>query len=197
MKKKTIMIDMDEVIVKGRFSEFLDEFLGDVDFEALNSFYRQDLIKGREAEFRKIYQYKSLYKNDDGSYVEPLLDCVDVIRKLNEFYDVYIVTSYVWKEDVIDAASNLKYKHEYLKYFLPFINENNFIYLADKTKISFDIGIDDRPQNLNSCSKKILFTEFRNKDLTDEELAQSGIIRANDWKEIEQILISNVVALQN
>ena len=36
MERKSIMIDMDEVIVKGRFTEFLDEFLGGVDFEKLN-----------------------------------------------------------------------------------------------------------------------------------------------------------------
>ena len=47
MKRKSIMIDMDEVIVKGRFTEFLDKFLGGVDFEKLNVFFRQDLIKGR------------------------------------------------------------------------------------------------------------------------------------------------------
>ena len=51
------MIDMDEVIVKGRFTEFIDEFLGGVDFEKLNGFYRQDLIKGREEEFKKIQWY--------------------------------------------------------------------------------------------------------------------------------------------
>ena len=32
-ERKSIMIDMDEVIVKGRFTEFLDKFLGGVDFE--------------------------------------------------------------------------------------------------------------------------------------------------------------------
>ena len=56
MKRKSIMIDMDEVIVKGRFTEFLDKFLGGVDFEKLNGFFRQDLIKGREEEFKKIIQ---------------------------------------------------------------------------------------------------------------------------------------------
>ena len=48
MERKSIMIDMDEVIVKGRFTEFLDEFLGGVDLKKLNGFNRQDLIKGRE-----------------------------------------------------------------------------------------------------------------------------------------------------
>ena len=53
MYKKSIMIDMDEVIVIGRFSEFLIEFLGEVDFNQLHSQYRQDLIKGREEGFKK------------------------------------------------------------------------------------------------------------------------------------------------
>ena len=127
MGRKSIMIDMDEVIVKGRFTEFIDEFLGGVDFEKLNGFYRQDLIKGREEEFKKIYAFKSLYKNDEGSFVEPLPNCVEVIERLNQEYDIYIVTSYVWKENVIDAAHNLKYKYEYLRHFFPFLDANNFI----------------------------------------------------------------------
>lgn len=189
MKKKTIMIDMDEVIVKGRFSDFLEEFLVEVDFEKLNSYYRQDLIKGKEESFKQKYQYKNLYKNEDNSFIEPLPNCVEVIRKLNEFYDIYIVTSYVWKEDVIDASNNLKCKHEYLKHFFPFLSENNFIYISDKNKITFDIGIDDRPKNLISCNQKILFTEFRNEKITTEELEKDNIIRVNNWLEIENILI--------
>lgn len=189
MKKKTIMIDMDEVIVRGRFSDFLNEFLGGVDFEKLNSYYRQDLIKGKEDDFKKIYQYRDLYKNDNGTFLEPLPNCVEAIKKLNELYDIYIVTSYVWKENVIDASYNLKFKHEYLKHFFPFINENNFIYISDKSKIVFDIGIDDRPKNLVSCNQRILFTEFRNEKITKDELAKDNIIRANNWLEIENILI--------
>ncbi len=192
MKNKTIMIDMDEVIVRGRFSDFLNEFLGGVDFEKLNSYYRQDLIKGKEEEFKQQYQYKNLYKNDNDTYIEPLPNCVEVIKNLSNFYDIYIVTSYVWKEDVIDASNNLKFKHEYLKHFFPFLNENNFIYIYDKSKIVFDIGIDDRTQNLVSCNKKILFTEFRNEKITDEELKKDNIIRANNWLEIENILIENM-----
>lgn len=191
MKKKSIMIDMDEVIVKGRFTDFLDEFLGGVDFERLNGFYRQDLIKGREDEFKKKYQYKNLYKNDDNSFVEPLPNCVETIKRLNEHFDIYIVTSYVWKENIIDASYNLKYKHEYLKEFFPFIDDNNFIYISDKNKIRFDIGIDDRIKNLISCDKKILFTEFRNEKITNEELKKDNIIRANNWLEIQKILIDN------
>ena len=185
MDKKSIMIDMDEVIVVGRFSDYLVEFLGNVNFENLHTQNRQDLIKGREEEFKKIYKYKNLYKNNNGDYIEPLPNCVDVIKELNKIHDVYIVTSYIWKEDVIDAATNLKNKYEYLHYWFPFIDTNKFIFITNKTKIKYDIGIDDRISNLQSCNKKLLFTEFRNKKITDEELKDKGIIRVNNWLEVE------------
>ena len=185
MNKKSIMIDMDEVIVVGRFSDYLVEFLGNVNFENLHTQNRQDLIKGREEEFKRIYKYKNLYKNNNGDYIEPLPNCVDVIKKLNEVYDVYIVTTYIWKEDVIDAATNLKNKYEYLHYWFPFIDTNKFIFITGKTKINYDIGIDDRVSNLQSCNKKLLFTEFRNKKITNEELKNKGIIRVNNWLEVE------------
>ena len=80
MNRKSIMIDMDEVIVVGNFSNYLVEFLGNIDFNKLQSKYRQDLIKGREDEFKKIYKYKNLYKNNDGSYIEPLPNCVNIVK---------------------------------------------------------------------------------------------------------------------
>ena len=93
--KKSIMIDMDEVIVVGRFSDYLVEFLGNVNFDDLHTQYRQDLIKGREEEFKKIYKYKNLYKDDNGNYITLLPKCVKVKEKLNERYNVYIVKTYV------------------------------------------------------------------------------------------------------
>lgn len=189
MGRKSIMIDMDEVIVEGNFSKFLIEFLGDVNFEKLNSQNRQDLIRGKEEEFKKIYKYKNLYKNDRGDYIEPLPDCVNVVKELNEKYDVYIVTAYVWKGNVIDAATNLKNKFEYLHYWFPFIDTNNFIFMSNKTKIKYDIGIDDRTSNLENCDKKLLFTEFRNKKLTDEELESKAIIRVNNWLDVKRELL--------
>lgn len=187
MNKKSIMIDMDEVIVVGNFSNYLIDFLGEVDIT--HSEYRQDLIKGKEEKFKKIYKYKNLYKNDNGDYIKPLPNCVRVIKELNEKYDVYIVTMYIWKEDVIDAATNLKNKFEYLHHWFPFIDANNFIFMTNKTKIKYDIGIDDRASNLENCDKKLLFTEFRNKKLTNEELENKGIMRVNNWLDVKKELL--------
>lgn len=61
--------------------------------------------------------------------------------------------------------------------------------MTDKTKIHYDIGIDDRISNLKSCNRKLLFTEFRNKKVTDEELENSGIKRVNNWLDVEKEIL--------
>lgn len=189
MERKSIMIDMDEVIVKCRFPDFLKEFLGEVDFSKLSGFNRQELLKGKEEDYSKQYAKRSLYNNDDGSFVLPIENSVEIINKLSEKYDVYIVTSYTWSGGVVDAGYNLKYKFDYLKHYFPFLNENNFVFLCDKSKMRFDIGIDDRINNLKTCNKKLLFTEFRNENISDDELKQQGVIRVDSWKDIEEILL--------
>ena len=130
-----------------------------------------------------------MYKNDNGDYIKPLPNCVNIVKELNEKYDVYIVTAYIWKENVIDAATNLKNKFEYLHHWFPFIDTNNFIFMTNKTKIKYDIGIDDRESNLKNCDKKLLFTEFRNKKITDEELKSKKIIRVNNWLDVKKELL--------
>lgn len=186
--KKSILVDMDETIVNNRFPTFLEEFLKKVDYTKLKSFNRQDLIKGRENEFKKKYKFNNLYKNEEGSFIEPLNDCIKVLKRLNEKYEVFIVTSYKWKEDIFDPANNLKNKYEYLENYFPFLNSNNFIFIDDKTLIHFDIGIDDNPRNLVNCDLKLLMTERRNKNISDEELKKQNIVRVNDWNEIYNLL---------
>ena len=61
--------------------------------------------------------------------------------------------------------------------------------IQDKTKIRYDIGIDDRLSNLENCDKKLLFTEFRNKKLTDKELKEKGVIRVNNWLDVKKELL--------
>ena len=105
------MVDMDNVITDGIFNDFLEEFLGEkIDINSSKVYYRQELIKGREDEFKQVYQYRNLYKN------APLLDgCYEVLEKLNNKYDIYIVTSYIWEKDIISAEENLKNKFQYLQ----------------------------------------------------------------------------------
>ena len=181
---KTIMVDMDDVITDGNFTNFLEEFLGKkINVNDSKVYYRQELIKGKEEEFRKIYQYKNLYEN------APLLDgCYEVLKRLNEKYDIYIVTSYIWGKDIINPEENLKNKFQYLKEKLPFINPNKYIFTQNKKLLNFDIRIDDRISGLENGKIKLLFNSWSNNTITEEELKEKNIIRAKNWYDIESIL---------
>lgn len=45
--------------------------------------------------------------------------------------------------------------------------------MTDKTKIHYDIVIDDKTLNLNNCNIQLLFIELRNKNVTKEELVHN------------------------
>ncbi len=182
---KTLMIDMDNVITNNQFTLFLEEFLNKkLDFNTMNVKYRQDVIEGKEEEFRDIYQYKNLYEN------APLLEgCYETIKRLSEKYDIYIVTSYIWGKDIIDPAENLKNKFNYLKEKLPFIKTNNYIFAQNKKIMHFDISIDDRLSGLENADFKILFNSWSNKSISEEYLSENNIIRVNNWSEIESLLL--------
>ncbi len=184
---KTLMIDMDDVITDNQFSTFLEEFLNKkIDLNPTNIKYKQDLIKGKEEEFKNIYEYKNLYKN------APLLnDCFETLQKLNQTYDIYIVTSYIWGKDIINPAENLKNKFNYLKEQLPFINPDKYIFIQNKKLIHFDIKIDDRLSGLENADTKILFSAWSNESIKDFELKEKNIIRANNWIDIEKLLLNN------
>lgn len=161
---KTIMVDMDDVITDGNFTNFLEEFLGKkINVNDSKIYYRQELIEGKEEEFKKIYQYKNLYEN------APLLDgCYEVLKRLNEKYDIYIVTSYIWGKDIINPEENLKNKFRYLKEKLPFINPNKYIFTQNKKLLNFDIRIDDRISGLENGKIKLLFNSWSNNTITEK-----------------------------
>ncbi len=51
--------------------------------------------------------------------------------------------------------------------------------------------IDDKAENLEGNNKrmKLLFTAFHNKNISEKELKEQGLIRVTDWKEVEKILL--------
>lgn len=181
---KTIMIDMDDVITETRFEQFLEEFLNQkIDMTNSNAYYRQELIIGKEDQFREIYQYKNLYENS------PLLDgCYEVLERLNKKYDIYIVTSYIWGKNIIDAAENLKNKFNYLQQALPFIDPSKYIFTQNKKIMNFDIRIDDRLSGLENGDIKLLFSSWSNRKISNEQLQEQNIIKVENWYEIEKIL---------
>ena len=187
INKKTLMVDMDNVITDGIFLELINEFTGKTYIRSeLKNYYLQELVKDNEQEFWNWVKDKDFYQNAE------LLDgCYEVLKRLNDMYDIYIVTSYLWK-DVVDISGNtLRDKYNYLREKLPFIKPEKYIFTTNKTIINFDIRIDDKIENLAGASIKLLFTAWHNIDKDKFQLENNSIIRVNSWYEIGKILLEN------
>lgn len=185
--KKTVMVDMDEVITEGGFLHLINEFAGtNYTKDDVKGYYMQDLISDKDA-FFKYYITKNQY--DYGILIP---DVVEVLNILKDYYDIYICSSYIIKEIPQECGILLLYKHNYLCEKLPFIPVNNYAFVNNKSIINCDIKIDDKIDNLVNADIKILFTSYHNKDLDDEFLKENGIIRANNWLEVKNILLKEL-----
>lgn len=182
---KTIMVDMDDVITYGDFPKILEEYLGyKPDYDNIKNYYIQNILKDKKDDFFNKFKDMDIYKN-----ATLLPDCYDILKKLSNKYKIYICTDYIWREIVEYAGNNLKNKYQFLYKKLDFIDPRNYIFTADKSVVNCDIRIDDKPINLEGAETKLLFTAWHNKDLSEEELKNNGMIRVNNWKEIGKILL--------
>lgn len=185
-KKLKIMIDMDDVICTDGFLNILNKYLNsNYIYDDFNDFYMQDIIPNKKEFFdwfknQNVYDYCRLNDN-----------CYDVLKELNERYDLYIGTSYIWREMVNDSGFVLGQKFEYLQRELPFISPYQYIFISDKSVIDVDIKIDDRVDNLTNCQGKLLFSAYHNKKYSDEYLSNLDIERMNGWIDIRNRLLND------
>ena len=184
-KKKTMMVDMDDVITSGRFMDYVNEYYGyEVDTSKVDTYYFQDALFGdKKADFFEFLKEKNLYLD-----AELFPDCYDVLKDLNDRYQILVCTDYIWKEMISSAGSNLKNKYDYLYERLDFLNPRDFVFTANKSVINCDIKLDDKPVNLEGASTKLLFTAWHNKKMTKEELDKEEIIRVDNWKDVHKVL---------
>lgn len=181
---KTIMVDMDDVLTYGNFSKILEDYLGyKLDYDNIKTYYLQDILGDKKTDFFSKFKDMNMYAN-----ATLLPDCYEVLKELSKFYKIYICTDYIWKEIIEYAGNNLKNKYNFLYEKLDFLNPRNYIFAADKSIVNCDIKIDDKVSNIEGAETKLLFTAWHNKDLSDKELKERGIIRVNNWKEIKEVL---------
>ena len=184
---KRLLIDMDDVICENGFIRMINEFLGTkYKSEDANSYYVNDLIpKDKFEEWVKFFEEKNVY-----DYVNIVKDAPEVIEKLNKFYDIYIITAYIFRDKPEISGNQLKNKFDYLAKNFPFIAPKKFIFLSDKELVDADIRIDDSVDKLKGKAEmKLLFTAYHNKNISDEDLREKKLTRVNSWKEIKKILL--------
>lgn len=188
MQKKKLMIDMDDVLTGDTFAPMIESFLGHpIDLKETGYYIQNALGERRQEYFENVFPKQNLYEK-----AELKEGCRDTLLKLNEQYEIYIVTAYLWPDALSSTGNILKYKFDFLIKKLPFLQPNNFIFINDKSMIHFDIQIDDRIENLKNADIKLLFDSYHNKNITNEELEERSIKRVMNWKEVEQILLNRV-----
>lgn len=186
--KKTLMVDMDDVIISEGFLYLINDFLGtnytENDF---NKFYMQNIIpKNFKADFFEYFFSKNMYdycKINDNAY--------EVLEELNKEYNLVIATAYIIREDIINSGILLKQKYDFLLKEFPFLTPDNLAFITNKRNLFANIRIDDNIYNLNGpgTERKILYTAYHNKNISKESLDKQKIERVQDWKHVKKLLL--------
>ena len=194
--KKRLLLDVDEVICFTGFLPLINEFMNtNYVIDDFKDYFIDEIAipKDRFEEFNNFINKRNLYEN---AYVLP--HAIETIKILNEVYDIYICSSCINPFDIKGSGKLFLNKYNFLLKNLPFIKPEKYIFTSVKNLFIADIQIDDRLSNLDgNIETKILFPSYHNKEITDNELKNKGIIRAGyDWKdgrrEVGNILLNDL-----
>lgn len=183
MKKKVLLLDIDDVFCFSGFLEAVNEFLGtSYEIDDFTNYYidEEAIPKDRFNEFNEFLKGRNQYENP---FILP--GAIEAIKVLSEKYDVYPCTSCINPFDIENSGRLFMDKYNLLRKYLSFIDPSHFILTSAKHMFRADVQIDDRLSNLDdSVETRILFPSYHNKNITDEELASKGVVRAGyDWRE--------------
>jgi 5'(3')-deoxyribonucleotidase len=104
-------------------------------------------------------------------------DAVDVLRRLNEKYEVFIVSA------AMEFPNSLKDKYEWLMEHFSFFTWRQLALTGSKDLVSGDFMIDDHVKNLKGFKgKPYLYTSAHNLNVT-------GYDRIGNWKEAATIFL--------
>ena len=191
MKRKTILIDLDDVICDSGFLPLLNEFLGTSyqidDFKE----YIIDTVIESDEKRSEFYEFLATRNGYDDAILKE--GAYEVLERLNELYDIHIYSACVNFAIPEKSGKFFQDKYNYLLKALPFIDPCKIIFTNTKNSFFADYQIDDRITNLmGKINKKILFTAYHNKNIKEAELLDNHIIRVNNWYEIEKLLINKI-----
>ena len=192
--KKDILIDVDECIVFSGFVEAVNDFMGtNYVIDDFTEYYIDDaaIPKDKMDEFNEFLNKRNLYE-----YAEILPDAIESIKKLNEKYNIYFLTSCVNEANLDGCGRVFMDKYDFLRKIFPFVNPKQFIFTGSKGLFKAYAKIDNLLSNFNNDEEvelKILFPSYHNKDITENELNEKGVVRAGyewrtGWKEVMKIL---------
>lgn len=172
----SLAIDMDEVIADPA-KKLKAWYLRDH-----GKTFSEEEIKGKDLKEAVIPAHYSLfheYLNTPGFFrdLDLMPDADIILEKLNERYDVYIVSA------AMEFPNSLKDKYDWIQEKLPFIAWKQICLCGSKSIVQTDIIIDDRSRNFKGFQgRKILYAAHHN-------LLESGYERVSNWKEVADKLL--------
>lgn len=175
---KRIAVDMDEVLAKytHKVIKTLKEETGyEVDLDLVTGSFLSQSLPGQYVNIVTGYPYREGFFRD----IEVMEDSQDTLARLNETYDIFIVSS------TLQHPNAPKDKLAWLNEHFPFIHYNKIVFCGDKSIIQADILVDDHPKHLEAFKgHPILFSAFHN-------INENRFMRANNWKQVEQIIFNH------
>ena len=197
MAKKKILLDIDEVVCFCGILQAVNDFMGtNYSIDDFTDYYIDEVAVPKEYfnDFNEFLSHRNLYEEPD-----LLPKAIETLERLNEHFDIYVCSSCLNSLDLENSGRIFQDKFNFLRTFLPFLDPKKFIFTSSKHIFKADIQVDDRLGNLDpEIETKILFPSYHNKDITDEELKEKGILRAGyewrtGWEELEKILMGLLV----
>ena len=172
---KRIAIDMDDVLAD------ITTRLIEITNERRNTNYQKDQLKDPVI-FQEYYaEYKQvrecLYETGMFRNLPVFEDAQDVVKKLQEHYEVFIVSA------ATEFPKSLTEKLEWLEEHFPTIGWQHTVFCGHKHMIKADYLIDDHEKNLVKFEgTPLLFDAPHNYHL-------EGYQRVYSWKEVEGLLL--------
>ena len=174
MERKRILIDMDHVMadITAQYIKWYKNATG-------TEIKRVDLLgKEEDLAFPQPQLIRDFLFKPGFFRTAPVMEGgQDVIRELNEVFEVFIVSA------AMEFPQSLVEKHAWLAEHFPFIKWQQIIFCGSKKAIAGDYMIDDHLKNLDFFpGERILFTATHNTNV-------NGYTRVNDWEEVRALLL--------
>ena len=190
VNKKSILLDVDDVIVDNAFLDAANNFNNTKYTEKDFSGYYIDKEMFNEETLPKYYEFLlhyNMYSNC--RLIEGVEEILPILAKEN---DIYICSSCVLKGLERKSGIFFMNKFNFLVEKFPFLIAEHIIFTGDKNRFSdFDYQIDDLLTNLkNKIPNKLLFTRYHNKEISKEELDKENVKRVDNWQEIYEYITS-------
>jgi len=177
--KKSIAIDMDQVL-----ADFYSKLCVTYNENFGTNFTDEEFLLTTQRDLPREDAKKLFALLNEPGYFRDLKvldeDAIDVIRELQEHYEIYIATA------AMDVPGSFTAKYDWLMDYLPFIKTQNIVFCGNKAVIHTDYLIDDSPRQLKSFKGTgILYSMPYNR-------SEEGFMRVNNWKEIKQYFIKQL-----